>query len=68
MQIYVQAIRKTTRRQARSVAGKLRNVFAPYLVQDDYGTHRRCWTRSEAESWIPYCSARSRVVNLLSGV
>jgi len=45
----------------------LRSTFAPYLVLDCYGTSQRCWTKREALEWLPSCSARARVINLLAG-
>lgn len=47
------------------LAALVRVALAPYLVLDDYGTARRCWTLAEARSWLPYCSERCAVYRLL---
>lgn len=34
----------------------LKDLFAHYIVLDNYGTRRLCWTMAEARSWLEFCS------------
>lgn len=40
----------------------LKDYFAPYLLQCDYGTDKLFWRLKDAESWIAYCGKDARII------
>lgn len=50
----------------REACKALRDVFAPYMVMDSYGSFQQCYTTAEALEWLPYM-ASSVVVTTRSG-
>lgn len=39
----------------KAIDALLRDYFAPYVIMDNYGTYKLCWSMKEAETWMPYC-------------
>ena len=50
----------------RALSHIARNHFAQYIVVDDSGTFKPCWSMKEAQEWLPYCGERAAIMGKVS--
>lgn len=53
------AAKSKARKAVKAVDSIARDYFAQYVIMDDFGTRRLCWSLAEAYEWLPACGNRA---------